>query len=113
MPAAARSLLELVVAKGREVGGFEQEFRIPEAALKGIADCSLAQLREYADALDYFRLLYIDPEPMDGGPPEYVVRHSTPEIGWPLLQDIRQYLGNDHSVLRRILCDLDFSTLDA
>jgi hypothetical protein len=112
VPADARSVLELVVAKGSKGYGLDEEFRIPEPVLKGLADCSLQQLRERAEVLDYFGLLYIDIDPIDGGPPQYVVRSSTQAVGWPLLQDIREHLGDDHAVLRRILCDLDFSVLD-
>ncbi len=67
VPADARSVLELVVAKGFKAYGPDEEFRIPEPVLKGLADSSLQKLREHAHILDYFGLLYIDTDPVDGG----------------------------------------------
>lgn len=69
-------------------------------------------VRQHADVLGHFDLLYLEHDPFDG-PPLYIVGNSTPGIGWQLLHDIRHFAIGDHGVIRRILCDLDFSALDA
>ncbi len=115
VPADARSLLALVVARGDEIptgwDSWSSEFKIPVPVLRSLADCSATKLRQHAEVLEHFDLLYRDDEPFDG-PPVYVVGNSTLDIGWALLHDIRNAACGDHATIRRILCDLDFSLLD-
>jgi hypothetical protein len=116
IPVDARSVLALVVIRGKVLGNAwgrsrAGEFEIPVHVLKSIADCSAAKLRQHVEVLRHFGLLHRDNEPFDG-PPVYVAGNSTGDIGWPLLQDIRAFADSDPSIIRRILCDLDFSALD-
>jgi hypothetical protein len=115
IPLDARSLLALIVARADEVGGpfgrWGAEFAIPVQVLKSIADCSSIQLRQHVEVLEHFELLHYEGD-ADDGPPRYIVGNSTPGIGWPLLQEIRDFAGTDQGMIRGILCDLDFSALD-
>lgn len=117
IPVDARSLMALIVGRGEKVpthfrgGHWGSEIQIPVPVLRSIANCNDAQLRQHIEVLEHFDLLYRDDEPFDG-PPLYVVGNSTPGIGWDLLQDIRDFADTDQAIIRRILCDLDFSALD-
>jgi hypothetical protein len=117
VPGDARSLLELIVVRGDEVPShlafshWSAEFQIPVRVLKSLADCTAVELRRHVEVLEHFDFLHRDDEPFDG-PPLYIVGNSTPGIGWALLRDLRQFAGTDHAIMRRILCDLDFSVLD-
>lgn len=117
IPVDARSLLALIVARGDKTpfhvlhSRWSGEFQIPIRVLKSIADCTATQLRQHVEVLEHFELLQCDDEPFDG-PPLYIVGNSTPGIGWPLLHDIRDLDTPDRPVVRRVLCDLDFTALD-
>lgn len=114
IPVDARSLLALVVARGDEVSGWDGpmwEMTIPVPFLRSLADCSASKLRQHADVLEHFDLLYRVDDVFEG-PPIYVARNSTGDIGWPLFHDIRRATGGDPAAIRQILCDLDFSLLD-
>ena len=115
IPYDARSVLALIVERGDMVGGYRQihsnsELEIPVRVLKSLADCSSARLNQHTEVLEHFELLSL--EVPDDSPPVYVVGDSTSGNGWPLLQEIRHLAGEDRSVVRRILCDLDFSAFD-
>jgi hypothetical protein len=117
IPVDARSLLALIVARGEKtpyhatVSRWSGEYQIPVRVLRSIADCTAAQLRQHVEVLEHFELLHREDDSFDG-PPVYIVGNSTPGIGWPLLQDIRDFTDTDQATIRRILCDLDFSALD-
>src|SRR5664279_3106600 len=117
IPVDARSLLAVIVSRGDKTPShvlnshWSGEFQIPVRVLKSIADCTATELRQHIEVLEHFELLYRDDEPFDG-PPLYVVGNSTPGIGWPLLQDIRDLDAPERPVVRHILCDLDFAALD-
>lgn len=116
IPVNARSLLALILARGEKLphaaaSRWSGEFQIPVRVLRSIADCTAVQLRQHVEVLEHFDLLYRDDEPFDG-PPLYIVGNSTPGIGWPLLQDIRDFADTDQAAFRCIRCDLDFSALD-
>ena len=117
IPADARSVLALIVARGDDTPAhrlhshWSGEVEIPVRVLRSLADCSATQLRQHVDVLTHFDVLYLDGDPFDG-PPRYVVGNSTPGIGWPLLRDIRGLETLDRPVVRRVLCDLDFTALD-
>jgi hypothetical protein len=117
IPVDARSLLALIVARGDKTPAhvlhsrWSGEFQIPVRVLKSIAGCTATQLRQHVEVLEHFELLQRDDEPFDG-PPLYVVGNSTPGIGWALLHDIRDLDTSDRPVVRRVLCDLDFTALD-
>lgn len=116
IPVDARSLMALIVARGEKITGYgairwSGEFQLPVRVLKSIADCTAVQLRQHVEVLEHFDLLRYEGDPSDG-PPQYIVGNSTPGIGWPLLHDIRDFAGTDQAMIRRILCDLDFSALD-
>lgn len=114
IPLDARSLLAIVIARGKEgggLGGDSGEVNIPVAVLESVADCSPTKLRQHADVLEHFGLLYLEHDPFEG-PPVYVAHNSTPEFGWPLFLEIRAVAGDDHSIVRRILCELDFTAFD-
>ncbi len=74
-----------------------------------LAGCGDQELRGHVEILEQFDLLKVDLEPFDG-PPVFIV--GTPTIEWALLHDIRDVAGSDPERIRRILCDLDFSSLD-
>jgi hypothetical protein len=116
IPADARSLLALIVGRADATSisrhPWPAEVQIPVPVLKSLADCGATKLRRHVEVLEHFDLLNIEQEPFEG-PPLYLAGNSTPGVGWELLHDIRHLAGNDHSVIRRILCDLDFSALDA
>ena len=117
IPVDARSLLALIVVRGEKVGGhfamsrWSGEFAIPVRVLKSLVDCTAVQLRQHVEVLEHFELLHREDEPFDS-PPRYIAGNSTQDIGWPLLQDIRDFADTDLATIRRILCDLDFTTLD-
>jgi len=118
IPSDARSVLALIVARGDETPAhmlhshWSGEFQIPVRVLRSIADCTAPQLRQHIEVLEHFALLYRDDERSDG-PPLYVVGNSTPGIGWALLRDFRELDTPGRPVVRRALCDLDFTALDA
>jgi hypothetical protein len=117
IPVDARSLLALIVDRGEKTPGhvrhshWSVEFQIPVRVLKSLADCTATQLRQHVEVLEHFDLLQRDDEPFDG-PPLYIVGNSTPGIGWALLQDIHDLDTPERPVVRRVLCDLDFTALD-
>ena len=114
IPVDARSLLAVVIARGDEVSGpsaWDQEVTIPVPVLKSVADCSATKLRQHADVLEHFGLLYLEHDPFDG-PPLYVAHNSTPGVGWALFHEIRAVARGDYGAIRRILCDLDFTAFD-
>ena len=87
------------------------EFRIPIPVLKSLAACSPSKLRQNLDVLTDFDLLYTELDPFEG-PPLHIVGNSTLSTGWTLLQEIWEFTSGDRTLLRQILCDLDFSVLD-
>ncbi len=117
IPADARSVLALIVDRGDDTSAqgltshWSSEVQIPVSVLKSLADCSATQLRHHVEVLTHFDMLHHDTDPFDG-PPLYVVGNSTPGNGWPLLRDIRELETPSRPVVRRVLCDLDFTALD-
>ncbi len=117
IPGDARSLLALIVTRGEKTPAHELysswsgEIQIPVRVLKSLADCTAPQLRQHVEVLEHFELLHRDDQPFDG-PPLFIVGNSTPGVGWPLLQCIRDLDAPERPVVHRVLCDLDFSALD-
>ncbi|MDP9092439.1 MAG: hypothetical protein M3N95_05705 [Actinomycetota bacterium] len=83
----------------------------PVRVLKSIADCTATRLRQHVEVLEHFELLQRGDEPFDG-PALYIVGnpHAGHRLG--LLHDIRDLDASDRPVVRRVLCDLDFTALD-
>lgn len=118
IPSGARSVLALIVARGDKIPAhrvrrhWSGEFQIPVRVLRSIADCTAPQLRQHIEVLEHFALLHRGDEPFDG-PPLYVVGNSAPGIRWGLLRDFRELDTPSRPVVRRVLCDLDFTAIDA
>jgi hypothetical protein len=100
IPLEARSLLELIVARGEETPSHEMwsawcgEFEIPVNVLKSIADCTAAELRQHIEVLEHFDLLYLETERPETAP-LYIVGNAIPGLGWPLLREFRK-VYSDH-----------------
>lgn len=114
LPQSARDLLALIVNRGTTVNPalYKEEIEIPTAVLAGIADCSIAELKDAMTAMEFEELAWWDD---DSYPPRVVIGNSTRGIGWPLFAEINGALANpkDSARIRRIFRDLKLSELDA
>jgi hypothetical protein len=109
VPIGARSVLALVVTRGKPIsGGRFEEVAIPMPVLEQLADCPTGELIDHLNVLEHFELAFIDVEPFEG-PPLAVVGNST-EVGWPLLRDLHEL--DDKNLVRQALIELDFTALD-
>jgi len=41
-----------------------------------------------------------------------MIGNSTPGIGWPLIADIKELAAGESEFLRRVFCELDFTSFD-
>jgi hypothetical protein len=112
LPVGARSLLAVIVSRGKVASmNRHHEVAISLALLQQIVDCSRSELGEYIAVLEDAGFTTLDAEFAEV--PEILVRNSTQEIGWPVMAELHDLAAGNAALVRQVIVDLNFTAFDA